>query len=117
MSNAGRPTSRSSPAQARPSSAPSAPGQLSARSPGQVHSVLTATTGWMFLNVRRRLFDSVRVPRAPNYATDRARIVDIEGGPEFASPTGQMMPEGLPFTSRTAPYTAFQADQRAGDCA
>jgi YVTN family beta-propeller protein len=81
-------------------------GQLSARSPGQVHSVPTATTGWMFLNVRRRPFDSVRVRRALNYATDRARIVDIEGGPEFASPTCQMMPKGFPAYQPYCPYTA-----------
>jgi ABC-type transport system substrate-binding protein len=81
-------------------------GQLSARSPGQVHSVPTATTGWMFLNVRRRPFESVRVRRALNYATDRARIVDIEGGPEFASPTCQMMPKGFPAYQPYCPYTA-----------
>jgi YVTN family beta-propeller protein len=81
-------------------------GQLSAQSPGQVHSVPTATTGWMFLNVRRRPFDSVRVRRALNYATDRARIVDIEGGPEFASPTCQIVPKGFPAYQPYCPYTA-----------
>jgi YVTN family beta-propeller protein len=81
-------------------------GQLSAQSPGQVHSVPTATTGWMFLNVRRRPFDSVRVRRALNFATDRARIVDIEGGPEYASPTCQIVPKGFPAYQPYCPYTA-----------
>ena len=81
-------------------------GQLSARSPGQVHSVPTAATGWMFLNVRRRPFDSLRVRRALNYATDRARIVAIEGGPEFASPTCQIVPKGFPAYQPYCPYTA-----------
>jgi ABC-type transport system substrate-binding protein len=81
-------------------------GQLSAQSPGQVHSVPTATTGWMFLNVRRRPFDSLRVRRALNYATDRARIVDIEGGPEYASPTCQIVPKGFPAYQPYCPYNA-----------
>jgi YVTN family beta-propeller protein len=83
-------------------------GQLSARSPGQVHSVPAATTGWMFLNVRRRPFDSVRVRRALNYATDRARMVDIRGGPEFASPTCQIVPKGFPAYRPYCPYTAHR---------
>jgi YVTN family beta-propeller protein len=83
-------------------------GQLSARSPGQVHSVPAATTGWMFLNVRRRPFDSVRVRRALNYATDRARIVAIKGGPEFASPTCQIVPKGFPAYQPYCPYTAHR---------
>jgi YVTN family beta-propeller protein len=81
-------------------------GQLSARSPGQVHSLPMAGTDWMSLNVRRRPFDSVRVRRALNYATDRARIVDINGGPEFASPTCQIVPKGFPAYQPYCPYTA-----------
>jgi YVTN family beta-propeller protein len=80
--------------------------EISARSPGQVHSVPAATTDWMFLNVRRRPFDSVRVRRALNYATDRARMVDIKGGPEFASPTCQIVPKGFPAYQPYCPYTA-----------
>jgi YVTN family beta-propeller protein len=81
-------------------------GQLSARSPGQVHSVPMAGADWMFLNVRRRPFDSVHVRRALNYATDRARLVDIHGGPEFASPTCQIVPKGFPAYQQYCPYTA-----------
>ena len=60
----------------------------------------------MFLNVRRRPFDSLSVRRALNYATDRARIVAIEGGPEFASPTCQIVPKGFPAYQPYCPYTA-----------
>ena len=81
-------------------------GQLSAQSPGQLHSVPTAATGWMFLNVRRRPFDSLSVRRALNYATDRARIVAIDGGPEIASPTCQIVPKGFPAYQPYCPYTA-----------
>jgi YVTN family beta-propeller protein len=81
-------------------------GQLSAQSPGQVHSVPAATTQWMFLNVRRRPFDDVRVRRALNYAIDRAHTVDLKGGPEFASPTCQIVPKGFPAYHPYCPYTA-----------
>ena len=81
-------------------------GQLSAQSPGQLQSVPTAATGWMFLNVRRRPFDSLRVRRALNYATDRARVVAIDGGPEIASPTCQIVPKGFPAYRPYCPYTA-----------
>jgi ABC-type transport system substrate-binding protein/DNA-binding SARP family transcriptional activator len=80
--------------------------QISAGSPGRVHSAPAATTEWMFLNVRRRPFDSIRVRRALNYATDRARMVDIRGGPEFASPTCQIVPRGFPAYQPYCPYTA-----------
>ena len=51
-------------------------------SPGQVHSAPAPTTDWMFLNVRRRPFDDLRVRRALNFAIDRAKVVELSGGPE-----------------------------------
>ncbi len=64
--------------------------------PGQVHSVPTAGTTWMFLNVRRAPFDDIRVRRAVNLATDRAALVELAGGPEIASPACQIVPHGVP---------------------
>ena len=49
----------------------------SLRAPGQVHSIPTAGTTWMFLNVRRPPFDDIRVRRAINLATDRAALVEL----------------------------------------
>jgi ABC-type transport system substrate-binding protein/DNA-binding SARP family transcriptional activator len=87
-------------------------GELAAESPGQVHSLPAATTEWMFLNVRRRPFDDIRVRRALNYATDRGRIVDIVGGRELASPTCQVVPNGFPGYEPHCPYTARPAAGR-----
>jgi YVTN family beta-propeller protein len=79
---------------------------LAARAPGQVHSAPAAATDWMFLNVRRRPFDDVRVRRALSLAIDRARIVDIAGGSQVAAPTCQVLPSGFPGYQPHCPYTA-----------
>jgi YVTN family beta-propeller protein len=79
---------------------------LSARSPGQIHGAAIATTEFMFLNVRRRPFDDVRVRRALNYATDRGHIANFEGGRDFAVPTCQILPTGFPGHNPYCPYTA-----------
>ena len=61
-------------------------GALTLRSPGQLHSYPEPVLNYMFLNVRRPPFDDPRVRRALNYATDRARIAELEGGPERRHP-------------------------------
>ncbi len=86
--------------------------ELSAQSPGQVHSAPSAVTEWMFLNVRRRPFDDIDVRRALNYAADRGRIVDLVGGAELAGPTCQIVPSGFPGYEPYCPYTARQASGR-----
>ena len=79
---------------------------LAARSPGQLHSHLVAMTDWMFLNVRRRPFDDPKVRKALNFATDRARVAELAGGPEVAVPTCQFVPRALPGHEPYCPYTA-----------
>jgi peptide/nickel transport system substrate-binding protein len=79
---------------------------LAARSPGQLHSDPQPTTEWMFLNVRRRPFDAIGVRQAINFATDRARIVELEGGPEVALATCQILPPAFPGHEPYCPYTA-----------
>ena len=86
--------------------------ELTAQSPGQLHSAPSGVTEWMWLNVRRPPFDDIRVRRALNYATDRARIVDLVGGPELAAPACQVIPSGLPAYEPYCPYTTQSAPGR-----
>src|SRR5262249_6882625 len=57
------------------------------------------------LNVRRQPFNDVRVRRALAYAVDRARIVQLHGGPLLARPTCQIVPPTTPGYLRYCPYT------------
>lgn len=63
--------------------------------PAQLHSDPLLASFYMFLNVRVRPFDDLRVRRAINYATDRARLAHLLGGPLIAQPTCQMLPPNL----------------------
>ena len=78
---------------------------LSARAAGSLYSGPTPTTAWMFLNVRRRPFDSLRVRQAVNLAADRARLVALSGGPETEIATCQMIPTAFPGYEPHCPYT------------
>ncbi|MEA2133333.1 MAG: hypothetical protein QOC68_1242 [Solirubrobacteraceae bacterium] len=79
---------------------------LIAQSPGQVHSDPSPVADWMFLNVRRRPFDDRGVRRAINFAIDRAKVVELEGGRAVAQPTCQIVPTGFPGYAPNCPYTA-----------
>jgi peptide/nickel transport system substrate-binding protein len=85
---------------------------LAIRSPGQLHSFPEAVLNHMFLNVLRPPFDDVRARRALNYATDRARIAELEGGRELAVPTCQILPRGFPGHEPYCPYTAHAGPGR-----
>jgi len=79
--------------------------ELRIRFPGQLHSNPAMETDFFFLNTRAKPFDDVRVRRALNYALDRARIVEIYGGPAMAQPTCQILPPQMPGFSRYCPYS------------
>jgi ABC-type transport system substrate-binding protein/DNA-binding SARP family transcriptional activator len=85
---------------------------LVARAPGQVHSGPAPSTNWMFLNTRRPPFDSLRVRQAVNFATDRAALVEMGGGPEVATPTCQIVPHAFPGFEPYCPYSANPAPGR-----
>ena len=79
---------------------------LEVRSPGQLHSYPDTGLNYMFLNARRPPFDDPRVRRALNFATDKARIVELEGGSGIANGTCQILPSGFPSHEPYCPYTA-----------
>ena len=85
---------------------------LAARAPGRLHGAPLTTTEHMFLNVRRRPFDDIRVRRALNHATDRARVVELAGGTGVAAPSCRFVPAGLPLPGSEpgCPYGASAPD-------
>jgi DNA-binding SARP family transcriptional activator/ABC-type transport system substrate-binding protein len=86
---------------------------LAVRSPGQLHRYPEPVLNHMFLNVQRAPFNSVDARRALNYATDRARIAELEGGEGIARPACQILPSGFPGHEPYCPYTARPGPGRA----
>ena len=85
---------------------------LVARSPGLVQSAPAATTDWAFLDTQQRPFDDLGVRRALNFAIDRAKVVELSGGPEVGEPTCQVVPAGFQGNSPYCPYTTSPAKGR-----
>ena len=75
------------------------------RYPGRVSVGPVLATRFMFLNVREPPFDDLRVRRAVNFATDRARMVELSNGPSAAEPSCQMVPPSIPGAAPYCPYT------------
>ncbi len=78
---------------------------LELAAPNRVHTGPGPTTNWLFVNVRTRPFDDVRVRQALNYAVDRRRAVELAGGGGLAGLSCQLIPPGLPGYAPTCPYT------------
>src|SRR5690349_20643441 len=76
----------------------------------QVHRGGATGTGFVALNSAVPPFDNVAVRRAVNYAVDRGKLVDLEGGPAAADPSCQVMPAGFPGFRPYCPYTAHPGD-------
>jgi peptide/nickel transport system substrate-binding protein len=71
----------------------------------RVRSGAFAMTEYAWLNTSNPPFDDPRVRQALNLAVDRARIVDLTGGPESGAPTCQLLAPGLPGYRPTCSFT------------
>jgi YVTN family beta-propeller protein len=79
--------------------------QLSLQDPAQLHSSPDYVVDFVHLNTHLAPFNNIRVRRALNYAINRRKIVQMYGGPSFATPTCQPLTPGLPGYRRYCPYT------------
>jgi YVTN family beta-propeller protein len=84
---------------------------LAVRYPTRVHSSLKLAAMYLFLNTRQPPFTSLKARQALNYATDRARIIQLLGfGSAQAAPACQILPAGSPSYQRYCPYTPGAKD-------
>ena len=79
--------------------------QLSLQAPAQLHSSPEFVVDFAHLNTHLAPFSNVLVRQALNYAINRRTIVQMYGGPSFATPTCQPLTPGLPGYRRYCPYT------------
>jgi ABC-type transport system substrate-binding protein/DNA-binding beta-propeller fold protein YncE len=79
---------------------------LFTRYAGQVQTNAEFATRYLFLNTRVPPFDNRDARRAVNFALDRAEAVALEGGPNTALPTCQILPPNYPGYTPYCPYTA-----------
>jgi YVTN family beta-propeller protein len=79
--------------------------QLQLQQPAQLHSSPQFAVEFAPLNTHLAPFNDVRVRQALNYAIDRAKIVQLYGGPDFATPACQPIVPGLRGYSAYCPYT------------
>jgi YVTN family beta-propeller protein len=79
--------------------------ELELQNPAQLHSNPQPAVDFAAINTHAAPFNNVRVRQALNYAINRAKIVQLYGGPTFATPTCQPIAPGLPGYRRYCPYT------------
>lgn len=80
-------------------------GELSTKYPSQTHVNALPAIDFVVLNTRVPPFDKVDARRAINYATDRAALVKIYGGPKLAVPSCQILPPNFPGYKPYCPYS------------
>jgi YVTN family beta-propeller protein len=79
--------------------------QLELQDPAQLHSNPQFGVNFLPFNTNLAPFNDVRVRQALNYAINRNEIVQLYGGPSFATPTCQPIAPGLPGYVPYCPYT------------
>jgi peptide/nickel transport system substrate-binding protein len=78
--------------------------RLASRHASQLHADSIGATEYLFLNTRVPPFDVPAARRAVNEAVDRARLVELLGGPTVAVATCQILPPGFPGYQSYCPY-------------
>src|SRR5215208_920615 len=78
---------------------------LLARHPERLYATATPSLFYLWMNVHEPPFDDVRVRRAINYAVDRERIAELEGGDPLASPACHFAAPGHPGYAPECDYT------------
>ncbi len=89
-------------------------GELSTRFASQTHVDPLPAINYIALNTRVAPFDNLDVRRALNFATDRAALVKIFGGPRLAVPSCQVLPPAFPGYKPYCPYTKNPAAGSGG---
>jgi peptide/nickel transport system substrate-binding protein len=79
--------------------------ELSTKYPKQVHIETLTATFYFAFNTRIPPFNNLQARKAVNYATDRAALVKIYGGPKLNTPTCQVLPPQFPGYKPYCPYT------------
>ena len=80
-------------------------GEVANTYPDQLHVNPTQQLYYMSLDVRTPPFNNLQVRQALNYATDRAAVIKLWGGPGVAQPVCQMLPPNFPSYKPYCPYT------------
>ena len=80
--------------------------EIATKFANQIHIDSAPITYFMAMNTKVAPFDNADVRRAVNFATDRAAVVQLFGGPKLAVPTCQILPPDFPGYQPNCPYTA-----------
>ena len=81
-------------------------GELSSQKyASRVHVNPLTATYYFALNVNVPPFNNLKARQGLNFATDRAALVKIAGGPKLAVPTCQVLPPNFPGYEPYCPYT------------
>jgi peptide/nickel transport system substrate-binding protein len=80
--------------------------ELDERYGDQLHVNPVSSTWYFAFNTRVPPFNNAKARQAINFATDRAALVKIFGGPQLATPTCQVLPRNFPGFAPYCPYTA-----------
>jgi peptide/nickel transport system substrate-binding protein len=80
--------------------------EVTSKYPSQLHVYPSVTVYYMSLDNRTPPFNNLKARQAINYATDRAAVIKLWGGPGTAQPTCQILPPNFPAYQPYCPYTA-----------